>query len=167
MEQQFAGLICRARKYQSSVSFINGTNQQEAMVSSMTNATRTRPVVFTSEHQTWPSLCSYSTVRDGFPCLYGVILIFQRWGVVSLHKYISFWNLSSTWKLQYQGVSFGLPLRVDLDRVIIRTKHLVASLQSMRITVAPAPPHGRQVKQFEKNSRYWSAKGVYRIQASV
>lgn len=128
------------------------------MVTIITNTTRTRRVVFGSEKQKTPSYCSNSTVEDCFTCFHGVAAMFGRSWTVNLHKYISICNLSSTWKLHYQVVSFWLPFQADVDAVIILAQQLVATVQHMRIPVALSPPHGRPEKQTWNRKRYWYEK---------
>lgn len=159
IEQHISDLISRGREYQSSVTFVEGTNQQEALVTSRTDATKTRRVFFSSDDHTPPSCCAYSLVRDGFPCLHGVAVICERLGSVNVHKHVERRNLTFTWKQQYEGVPFLLPHQFDMDRIMLEAEELVASGHHLHIPVALPPPRGRPVKRAGKRMRSWYEKG--------
>lgn len=162
VQRHLAQLIARARPYQSSVKFVPGTDQGEAVVTSATDASKTRRVVFNSNPQTPPSCCAYSMVGDGFPCYHGAAAICERTGTVNVHKFIARRNLTVQWKQQYADICFDLPRQVDMDDVIVRAQGLVDSGEHVRIPVALPPPRGRPVKQAGKRKRSWYERGPQR-----
>lgn len=154
-----AQLISRARDYQDSVRFVEGTNQMEAKVKSMTEPSQTRHVVLSENPNTIPSCCAYSKSGDGFPCLHGLAVIAEKHGTVNAYKFLSRRHLSETWKYQYEDVSFPFPAQCDIDDVTIRAARSVENGENLSIPVAIAPPRGRPPKNIGKRRKNWFEKG--------
>lgn len=158
IEQHLAKLIMRGRQYQSSVSFVDGTDHMEATVTSRLDPTKTRRVVLSSAG-TIPSCCAYACNGGGFPCLHGVAVLSEKHGSINLHRYVESRNLTASWKQQYDTVQFNLPSQTDMDNVIIEAAHLVAMKQNLHIPVALPPPRGRPSTNTGTRKRSWYERG--------
>lgn len=161
IEKHLALLIMKARPYQQSVRFIDGTNYMEATVVSQRDPTHLRHVRLTAEPQTPPMCCSHSSSGDGFPCYHGVAVLCEKHGSVNLHKFIAVRHLRAAWKAQYEDVDFPFPAQSDVDNIRLDAKRLVAQNLNIRIPVALPPPRGRPVKNAGTRKRSWYEKGPH------
>lgn len=152
-EKILSKLMEKARIYLESIQWIWDTNQMEATVLSRKEVSARRHVVISSEPQTPPSCCAYSKVGDGFPCLYGVAVICEKYGSVNIHKF---------WKKQYEGVYFKVPPQYKIDKVIEAAKLSVVAKQNIQIQKALAPPRGRPSKDAGMRSKSCYEQGPYK-----
>lgn len=159
VEKHLASLLQRARVYQSTVRFIDGTSQMEATVRSFTDGSVCRRVVLSRTPQTVPECCAYSKDDSGFPCLHGVAVLAEKYGATNLHRFVHSRHLTKQWKLQYNGVSFPLPIQSDIDAVFTTAKTLVSTGNCIEVPKAIPPPRGRPTKNTGKRKKGWFEQG--------
>lgn len=162
VERLLANLIQKARPYQQSVQFIDGTNMMEATVSSHSDPTIRRHVVINASPHTPPTCCSFSKLKVGIPCYHGAAVICEKHGSVNMFQFIAERHLTAAWKKQYEGLDFKLPSEDKIEKVYAEAHLLVSNGDNLSIPLAIAPPRGRPVKEAGKRRKSWFERGPSR-----
>lgn len=157
--QHIGKILLRAREYQGSVRFIDGTDAMEATVQSASDSSQLRHVVLNKEPQIPPSCCAFSQNGDGFPCYHGAAVIAEKYGALNMWKFVHIRHLTATWKSQYHNVSYTIPPQYKVDSVLEKAKSEVDSGDAIQVPKALAPPRGRPTKNAGKRYKGWYEKG--------
>lgn len=88
VEKNIAKLIQRNRVYQNTVKIIQNVAPVEATVTIYTNGSVTRSVQFSAAENASPTCCGYAAFLDGYPCLYGVVVICKKNGSRNVHQFV-------------------------------------------------------------------------------
>lgn len=161
IEQVLANIILHSRQYQSSVQFVNGTNQMEAKVLSRTDAARFRHVFMPKDDnpQTAPRCCAYSTDGKGLPCWHGAAAIGEKHGYSNLYKFVERRHTSTAWKKVYENASFPIPTQIDVDALRTKAKLMIVRGESVQVPKALPPPRGRPTKTAGKRKQGFYERG--------
>ena len=149
----------QSKSYQDSVRFVPSTDYMEALVSSRTDATIQRRVIFSTESQTPPTCCAYSQKGDGFPCWHAVADICVKHGSLNVHRFIHERHLTAAWKKEYEEIEFPVPLQVDIDAVMATAAASMDGGTDLKLPVAIRPPRGRPPKDAPKRLRSFYESG--------
>jgi len=159
VQEVLAKKIAKAEEMYKTVTWIRGTDNNEALVQSYTEAGHMRRVVLSSEPHVAPSCCAYSTDGSGFPCLHAIKVIVNKYGPGNVWRFVHRRHLTETWRRQYLGVEFEMPAQADVDAVMDNAKKLVAAKQNLMIPKAIPPPRGRPPKNAGKRLKQWYERG--------
>lgn len=125
----------------------------EATAVRQVEASLTREILFTKIPQTQPTCCAYSRIGRDISRWHGTSVISHKHGYVNLYKLPAEKYLTSTWKRQYQNISFDVSAQHEMEVVMMKAKKTSKGPDAMNIHVALAPPRRCPHKNASKTTR--------------
>lgn len=116
-------------------------------------------IAFNCTPHTSPPCCVYSRTGSGFSWFHATAFIFEIHYPVKIYRFIASRYLTTSWRIQYEGIEFPVPSQQNIDEVLFSARERVERCHNTEIPVAFTPPRGPPPKNTSKILRSWYERG--------